>query len=99
VISPPGNTCKINIGPLGQTTVYKNWWNPARATIHYADGRIVELDEPFTSGGLNYEIAHFCELIRDGKTESPVISHQMSREMISMLDVAREQIGLKFRGE
>ena len=99
MISPPGNTCKINIGPLGQTTVYKNWWNPARATIHYADGRTVELDEPYTAGGLNYEIAHFCDLISDGKIESPVISHQMSREMISMLDVAREQIGLKFRGE
>ena len=86
-------------GPLGHITIHKNWWNPARATIHYADGRTVELDEPYTAGGLNYEIAHFCDLISDGKIESPVISHQMSREMISMLDVAREQIGLKFRGE
>lgn len=86
-------------GPLGYVTIHKNWWNPSKATINYLDGRIVELDEPFEAGGLNYEIAHFCELIRTGETESPIISHEMSRQMIAMLDEARAQIGLKFRGE
>ena len=77
----------------------KNWWNSARATINYLDGSIVELDEPFTAGGLNYEIQHFCDLIRQNKTESPIISHDMSRQMIAMLDGAREQVGLRFKGE
>ncbi len=84
-------------GTLGHVTIHKNWWNPARATISYLDGRTVELDEPYTSGGLNYEIEHFCELIRQDKTESPIISHQISRQMIAMLDDAREQVGLKFK--
>jgi predicted dehydrogenase len=86
-------------GTLGNITIHKNWWNPARATINYLDGRTVDLDEPYASGGLNYEIQHFCDLLRGGKTESPIISHEMSREMIKMLDKAREQIGLKFKGE
>jgi scyllo-inositol 2-dehydrogenase (NADP+) len=86
-------------GPLGYITIHKNWWNPAKATINYLDGRTVELDEPFTAGGLNYEIAHFCELIRTGQTESSIISHSLSRGMIAMLDQAREQIGLRFKGE
>jgi predicted dehydrogenase len=86
-------------GPLGYVIIHKNWWNPAKATINYLDGRVVELDEPFEAGGLNYEIAHFCELIRTGKTESPIITHEMSRQMVAMLDEARAQIGLKFRGE
>jgi predicted dehydrogenase len=86
-------------GPLGNITIYKNWWNPAKATIDYLDGRVVELDEPFTAGGLNYEIEHFCELIRNGQTESPIITHELSRQMIAMLDEARKQIGLKFKGE
>jgi predicted dehydrogenase len=86
-------------GTKGYITIHKNWWNPARATINYLDGRIVELEVPFTAGGLNYEIQHFCELINSGLTESPVISHELSRQMISMLDQAREIIGLKFKGE
>ena len=86
-------------GTIGHITIHKNWWNPARATINYLDGHTVELDEPFTAGGLNYEIAHFCELIRQNKIESPVISHDMSRQMIAMLDEARAQVGLRFRGE
>jgi predicted dehydrogenase len=86
-------------GTLGHITIHKNWWNPAKATIDYLDGRSVELNEPFTAGGLNYETAHFCELIRAGSIESPIISHEMSKQMIAMIDEARKQIGLKFIGE
>jgi predicted dehydrogenase len=86
-------------GTKGNITIHKNWWNPAKATINYLDGRSVELDEPFTAGGLNYEILHFCELINNGLTESPVISHELSKQMISMIDQARDCIGLKFKGE
>ncbi|MDB4902069.1 MAG: afr 1 [Mucilaginibacter sp.] len=86
-------------GTKGNITIHKNWWNPAKATINYLDGRSVELDEPFTAGGLNYEIQHFCELINNGLRESPVISHELSRQMISMIDQARDCIGLKFKGE
>jgi len=86
-------------GTLANVTIHKNWWNPSRATINYLDGRVVELDEPFTAGGLNYEITHFCELLNAGKTESEILTHETSRQMINMLDIAREQIGLKFPGE
>lgn len=86
-------------GTLGHITIHKNWWNPAKATIDYLDGRKVEIDEPFTAGGLNYEIAHFCHLIRTGQTESPTITHELSRGMMALLDKAREQVGLRFEGE
>lgn len=86
-------------GPLGHVTIHKNWWNPAKATIDYFDGHAVELDEPFMAGGLNYEVEHFCDLISSGQTESPIIPHELSRQMIAMLEEARMQIGLKFEGE
>ena len=86
-------------GSKGYITIHQNWWNPAKATINYMDGRVVELEESIAAGGLNYEIAHVCGLIRTGKTESPIITHELSRQMISMLDEARNQIGLKFKGE
>ncbi|QHS55524.1 Gfo/Idh/MocA family oxidoreductase [Mucilaginibacter sp. 14171R-50] len=86
-------------GTLGHITIHKNWWNPAKATIDYLDGRIVEINEPFTAGGLNYEITHFVDLMRSGAVESPVITHDMSRRMIKMIDDARAIIGLKYIGE
>ncbi|MFD0763615.1 Gfo/Idh/MocA family protein [Mucilaginibacter lutimaris] len=86
-------------GTTGHITIHKNWWNPAKATINYLDGRVVVLDEPFTAGGLNYEIQHFVDLIKAGKTESPIITHKTSREMIAIIDEARKQIGLKYEGE
>ncbi|PXW27255.1 Gfo/Idh/MocA family protein [Paraburkholderia caballeronis] len=86
-------------GPLGHVTIHANWWNPVRATIRYADGRMVELDEPFEGGGLNYETAHFCDLLRAGERESPVVTHDTSRRMIAMADAARAALGLRFAGE
>ncbi len=86
-------------GPLGHVTIHDKWWNPASATIRYADGRVTELDEPFEGGGLNYETAHFCELIRSGALESPIMTHAKSQQMVSMTDAARAALGLKFPSE
>lgn len=86
-------------GPLGHVTVHEKWWNPVRATVSYCDGRVVELKEPFEGGGLNYETEHFCELIRAGALESPIMTHAKSRQMISMTDSARAALGLRFPGE
>lgn len=86
-------------GPLGYVLIHANWWNPVRATIHYSDGRVVELDEPFTGGGFNYETAHFCELICQGRRESPEISHAISLGMARLLEEARTALGVRFPGE
>ncbi|KWN11157.1 Gfo/Idh/MocA family protein [Burkholderia ubonensis] len=83
----------------GHVTIHEKWWNPARATICYADGRVVELDAPFDGGGLNYETAHFCDLLRAGQTESPVMTHDHSRRMIAMTDAARAALGVRYPGE
>jgi predicted dehydrogenase len=83
-------------GTLGTVTIHENWWNPARATIAYTDGRKVELDEPFTGGGLNYETPHFCDILRAGETESPVMPHAMSMRMIAIIDAARRDLNLRF---
>ncbi|WP_248319969.1 Gfo/Idh/MocA family protein [Caballeronia sp. Sq4a] len=83
-------------GTKGTVVIHENWWNPSRATIAYTDGRKVELDEPFSGGGLNYETAHFCELLRAGVTESPVMPHVMSMRMMAIMDAARRDLGVRF---
>jgi predicted dehydrogenase len=86
-------------GPRGYVTIHENWWNPARATIRYVDGRVVELNVPFESTGFNYETDHFCELIRQGERESPEIPHAMSLGMARILEKARKALGVRFDGE
>lgn len=86
-------------GPRGFVVIHANWWNPVRATVHYVDGRVVELDEPYSAGGFNYETEHFCELVRAGLRESPVISHEMSIGMARLLEEARRALGVSFPGE
>ncbi|MGU2445524.1 Gfo/Idh/MocA family protein [Burkholderia cenocepacia] len=83
----------------GHVTIHEKWWNPARATIRYADGRTVELDAPVEGGGLNYETAHFSDLLRAGETESPIMTHDHSRQMIAMTDAARAVLGVRYSGE
>ena len=86
-------------GPRGYVTIHENWWNPRRATIRYLDGRVIELDEPYEAGGFNYETTHFCELIRAGLRESPVIPHSLSLGMAGLLEEARIALGVRFPGE
>ncbi|HVZ82542.1 MAG TPA: Gfo/Idh/MocA family oxidoreductase [Terracidiphilus sp.] len=86
-------------GPLGYVLIHANWWNPTHATIHYIDKRRVELAEPFEAGGFNYETAHFCELIRAGRRESPEITHALSLGMAQMLEKARRTLGVRIPGE
>ncbi|HET7103706.1 MAG TPA: Gfo/Idh/MocA family oxidoreductase [Terracidiphilus sp.] len=85
--------------PRGFVTIHENWWNPARATVRYLDGRTVELDEPFIAGGFNYETAHFCDLIRQGVLQSPEITHDLSLGMARLLEAARSALGVRFPGE
>lgn len=86
-------------GPRGYVILHANWWNPERATVHYLDGRTTELHEPPTGGGFNYETAHFCDLIRAGKRESPVLTHELSLGMARLLEEARLALGVHFPGE
>lgn len=85
--------------PRGYVLLHANWWNPTRATIHYVDGRIIDLHEPYTAGGFNYETVHFCDLIRNGLRESPIIPHALSLSMASLLEEARKSLGVHFPGE
>jgi predicted dehydrogenase len=86
-------------GSLGYVTIHENWWNPVRATVRYNDKRVVEINEPYVSSGFNYETAHFCTLVRQGKRESPEISHALSLAMARLLEAARTALGVRFPGE
>jgi predicted dehydrogenase len=86
-------------GPSGYVLIHANWWNPVHATVRYLNGREVELHEPIEGTGFNYETAHFAELIRHDKRESPIITHDLSLAMARLLETARKSLGVHFPRE
>jgi scyllo-inositol 2-dehydrogenase (NADP+) len=89
-LSSPGEATLCAEG--GHVSLHAPWWNPVRATIRYKDGRTVTLDEPFAGGGLQYEVDHFCQLLRTDTKMSPVLTHTISRDVMHILDAARAQV-------
>jgi hypothetical protein len=60
------------------------------------DGKETTLDFDYKTIGYSYEIAHFNQLLRDGKTESDVMTFAFSRTLMQTLDAVRKHIGLNY---
>lgn len=60
------------------------------------DGKEKIKDFGYNTIGYNYEIIHFNELIQQGKTESPIMSLEFSKQLISILDSVRNLIQLDY---
>lgn len=50
----------------------------------------------YHTNGYSYEIEHFNQLIRDGKTESDIMTFDKSKELMATLDRIRKLIGLEY---
>lgn len=46
--------------------------------------------------GFTYEILHFGQLIRDGKKESPIMTHERTLEVMRILEELNGQMGVSF---
>lgn len=51
----------------------------------------------YNTHGYSYEIEHFNHLLRNGLRESPIMTFEFSRQLISLLDTVRNQIGLSYK--
>ncbi|NMH86177.1 Gfo/Idh/MocA family protein [Flavivirga algicola] len=78
-------TIKINGGFFMPTTV----------TI-ISNNKEETIDFNYKTIGYNYEILHFNELIRAGKTESDIMTFEFSKQLIKLLDDVRSSIKLEY---
>jgi predicted dehydrogenase len=78
----------------GTLILEERWWSPENALIRYHNGETVTLQEPYQGDGLHYEVAHFCDLLRSGATESPILTHNITRHGLTLLDHARKYLSL-----
>ncbi|MDO5981882.1 Gfo/Idh/MocA family protein [Flavivirga spongiicola] len=76
---------KINNGFFGPTTV----------TI-ISNNKEETIDFNYKKIGYNYEILHFNNLLREGKTESNMMTFEFSKQLIKLLDDVRRSIKLEY---
>ncbi len=79
----------------GTIKINTKFHEPSTVTI-ITEGKEKTLDFNYTTIGYNYEIIHFNELIRNGKTESPIMTFDFSKKLMHLLDTVRTQIGLEY---
>ncbi len=60
------------------------------------DGKEDLKDFGYNTIGYNFETIHFNKLLRDGKTESDIMSFEFSEQLIKTLDDVRKLINLKY---
>lgn len=72
------------------------FWHPTGYDLT-AKGQTTHVDMPDDGpGGFAHEARHFCECIRAGLTESPVMPHADSLAAAEAMDAFRARIGLRY---
>lgn len=81
----------------GTIKINKRFHEPTTVTLidQYGNSELKSFDS--NTIGYSYEIDHFSQLIREGKTESPLMTFEKSRELIATLDHVRHIIGLEYK--
>ena len=71
------------------------------SVIEYFPGKpetvqIIETDKDSEGFGYQYEARHVCECLRKGLTESPVMTHDNTLELMAVLDTIRNKAGIRY---
>jgi len=65
-------------------------------TLYLNNGLVEKISLPLVDGFMKYELAHFIQLAQENKTESPINSYLFSTQLMTIMDEARQQIGVKY---
>ncbi|CAI6053673.1 Gfo/Idh/MocA family protein [Cohnella sp. JJ-181] len=69
---------------------------PGRVSIRYHDGREEEISVPQSEHTMVYELQAFVNLVREGRTESDINTHERMLAVLDVVDEARRQIGVAY---
>ena len=79
-------------GTEGTLHVPADWWKVEKVTI--SNGSYREIDTSYTGSEYVYEVQEVCECVNKGLLESSKVPHQWTRDVMSLLDEIRDEIGL-----
>ncbi|NRR92687.1 Gfo/Idh/MocA family oxidoreductase [Winogradskyella undariae] len=80
----------------GTIKINGRFHQPSTVVLTDKEGNSVTKTFDCKTIGYSYEIEHFNQLIRTGKTESDIMTFDKSKQLISTLDTIRQLIGLNY---
>ena len=72
------------------------FYAPQEIDLCFNDGRRETIAAPYKGNGFEEQIAHFCECINEGLTESPVNTREQTLYITKQMDEIRGIIGVKY---
>lgn len=79
----------------GMIKINSQFHAPSAVSIT-TNGKEETIDFGYSTIGYNFEVNHFNKLLRQGKTESDIMTFSFSKKLIKTLDTVRQLIGLKY---
>ncbi|REK71409.1 Gfo/Idh/MocA family protein [Paenibacillus paeoniae] len=67
---------------------------PVRIELHTRDGKVEDLSRQTVEHTMFYELDEFIRLLKEGKRESSVNTHEVSLITMEIMDEARRQLGI-----
>jgi predicted dehydrogenase len=93
-------TADIN-GSTARIELDSDFYAPGTVRLVRPDGGSACSPPPVVHGhhGLAYEVAHFAQLVADGRRESPLLPLAGTVAVVEVMDEVRRQVGVVFPGE
>ena len=70
------------------------FYAPQEIELVLNDGKREKIATPYKGNGFEEQIAHFCECVSNGLTESPVVTHQQTLYITKQMDEIRKIVGV-----
>jgi predicted dehydrogenase len=86
-------------GTLARIHLPAPWWKPSEAYLVRNDGTTEHLLYPYEGDGLQFEIRHVHNCLRQGLTESPWMPLDETLAIMQVLDTLRAQWGVRYPSE
>jgi predicted dehydrogenase len=86
-------------GTLARVHLPAPWWKPSEAYLVRNDGTTEHLLYPYEGDGLQFEIRHVHDCLRQGLTESPWMPLDETLAIMHTLDALRAQWGVRYPSE
>ena len=83
-------------GTKGYIHIHRRWHESRKISLYDADGLVDNWTYDDDYHGYKYEIEEVHQCLKENKTESEILSHQFSTDLISTMDEIRRSIGLRY---